>query len=429
MVTLSDINKAFNLDPDNIKQVTANYGKVVSINPDKTYQVSLNGSDTTVKCARLTGAKVGDVVLVTTLKNGYSVVTGCVGGDTDAADAQATADSTAQYFWTDTDGAHVTEDTREDYEADPSNAGNNLLLTATGIFLRKALQKFAEFLTTGLTVYNGSGATIAHLGYGPGKNSSGGTSDAPYYDIGYRNTANDIGNYSTAEGYNNSAENYCSHAEGRDNGAEGYCAHAEGYNGNADGYAAHSEGDSCHAYGGRSHAEGYHTTADASYTHAEGYNTYAAYNYQHVCGKYNDYNSQALFQVGNGTSTSNRKNAFEIYESGAIRAGTETVSIASGDFTTTTGSISSVSMYRFGNVIQLVMQVTKSSATDAGSNVYSGVLKLADYRPKAQIECGSYSGSVAVIGSLETDGTITARVTGAQLPAGRSPVLTFTYLI
>ena len=87
MVTLNEIATALNLDPKAVKQDFSTYGEVKSINPDKTYQVSLNGSATTVKCARLTGAKVGDVVLVTVLKNGYAVVTGCVGGDTDAADA------------------------------------------------------------------------------------------------------------------------------------------------------------------------------------------------------------------------------------------------------------------------------------------------------------------------------------------------------
>ena len=91
MVTLQEISEALNLDPKQTKQDFSTYGEVKSINPDKTYQVSLNGSATTVKCARLTGAKVGDVVLVTVLKNGYAVVTGCVGGDTDAADAIETA--------------------------------------------------------------------------------------------------------------------------------------------------------------------------------------------------------------------------------------------------------------------------------------------------------------------------------------------------
>lgn len=339
---------------------------------------------------------------------------------------------TPSYFWhqdgTGSEaGAHVTEVPKVEFIVHPS--GGNVLLKPIGIYIRNATQKLAQFLSGGLTIYSGDGTTIAHLGYGPGKDSTGGTSEAPYYDLGYRNTVNDIGNYSTAEGYNNSVENYCAHAEGCDNGVEGYCAHAEGHHGYADGYAAHSEGDHCRAFGGRSHAEGHYTTADAYCTHAEGYHTYAAYNYQHVCGKYNDYNSLALFQVGNGTSLSDLKNAFEVYESGAIRAATETISIASSNFTTTTGSISSVEMKRFGNIVQLSMQVTKSSATEAGANVYAGTLNLMNYRPLIPTECGSYSGSVCIIGLISTDGSILARVTGSQLPANRTPRLTFTYLI
>ena len=129
MVSLSEIAKALNLDPKEVKQDFSTYGKVISINADKTYQVSLNGSDVTVKCARLTGAKVGDIVLVTVLKNGYAVVTGCVGGDKDAAEI-------AQHFWTDSSGAHVTEVTREDFDDTP--AGGNLLLQATAVKIRRA---------------------------------------------------------------------------------------------------------------------------------------------------------------------------------------------------------------------------------------------------------------------------------------------------
>ncbi len=112
MVTLQEIATALNLEPKAVKQDFSTYGEVKSINPDKTYQVSLNGSATTVKCARLTGAKVGDVVLVTVLKNGYAVVTGCVGGDTDAADAiqDATeAKSTANDAYTMAQGGIATD--------------------------------------------------------------------------------------------------------------------------------------------------------------------------------------------------------------------------------------------------------------------------------------------------------------------------------
>lgn len=114
---------------------------------------------------------------------------------------------------------------------------------------------------------------------------------------------------------------------------------------------------------------------------------------------------------------------------GNLRGTTETISISSSDFAVTTGSISSVSMVRFGNVVQLTMQVTRSSDTSAGNNCFVGKLNLTSYRPALQINCASYSGSVCIVGNMDTDGTMLARVTGAQLPANRSPVLTFTYLV
>lgn len=87
MTNLKDLADGLGLNDKQARGDTHAYGEVMAINEDGTYQVSLNGSDTTVRCARLTGAKVGDTVMVTLLKNGYAVVTGCVGGDRDAEDA------------------------------------------------------------------------------------------------------------------------------------------------------------------------------------------------------------------------------------------------------------------------------------------------------------------------------------------------------
>ena len=88
--TLTDIvNILFQGDT---KQDAHTYGEVKSINPDGSFQVALSGAEGTTKCAKLMGAKVGDTVMVTIMRNGHAVVTGTVGGDSDAADAQATAD-------------------------------------------------------------------------------------------------------------------------------------------------------------------------------------------------------------------------------------------------------------------------------------------------------------------------------------------------
>ena len=227
---------------------------------------------------------------------------------------------------------------------------------------------FAKFLSSGATMQAENGTTIAHLGYGPGKNSVGGTSDAPYYTLGTRDTGAVIGNLSISEGSATAASAYTSHAEGyytRSSGngshAEGYGdqvlydydysiqatgigAHAEGYAGingagrpilasgngsHAEGYAssggvtasgtgAHAEGTGTTASGNFSHAEGSSTTAVGSSSHAQNYATKAGYNYQTAIGQYNDNQSTSAFEIGNGTADNARSNALTVDWSGNI---------------------------------------------------------------------------------------------------------------
>ena len=90
--TLSEISKLFKTDdkPTDFHY----YGTVVSADVEnRTYEVSINRDENiTVEAARLVGAHVGDTVMVTVMANGYATVTGRVGGDTDASDAQRKAD-------------------------------------------------------------------------------------------------------------------------------------------------------------------------------------------------------------------------------------------------------------------------------------------------------------------------------------------------
>jgi len=75
------------------------------------------------------------------------------------------------------------------------------------------------------------------------------------------------------------------------------------------------------ASGAASHTEGHQTTASGEYSHAGGYHTIAGYQSQTVIGKYNDNKSNALFEVGNGTSENTRSNAFEVYQDGHAEVG------------------------------------------------------------------------------------------------------------
>lgn len=70
--------------------------------------------------------------------------------------AQTLAGNTNQHFWftsqgTDT-GAHITEVTQEDFLADPTNGGSNLLARSNGIAIRDGLTELASFGATGAVI-------------------------------------------------------------------------------------------------------------------------------------------------------------------------------------------------------------------------------------------------------------------------------------
>ena len=132
-------------------------------------------------------------------------------------------------------------------------------------------------------------------------------------------------NYSHAEGSGTTASGNQSHAEGYNTTASGYYSHAEGYYATASGTSSHAEGYNTTASGDYSHAEGGNTTASGNSSHAEGESTIAKNKSEHASGQYNVSSSvsttfghagNTLFSVGNGTSDSNRKNAFEIRQNG-----------------------------------------------------------------------------------------------------------------
>ena len=172
----------------------------------------------------------------------------------------------------------------------------------------------SEIGTDGMQVIqnvNGSDLSIAHLGYGPGTDSGGGTSDAPYYTLGTRDIGSTVGNYSVSEGMTTTASGYASHAEGENATASAAGSHAEGYGTSASKSYAHAEGMLTTSSGQASHAEGASTTARGNYSHAGGSNTTASRKSQTVIGEYNVIESGSAltrgtyaFKIGNGASGS-----------------------------------------------------------------------------------------------------------------------------
>lgn len=264
------------------------------------------------------------------------------------------AGNTAQYFWitetgTDT-GAHITEITKEAFLADPDHGGANLLLRSLGIAVRQGLIELASFSSAGMHVNTyddqGNEVTIAHLGYGVGTAASG-TDTKPYYTLGDRLPNSTIGNWSVAEGHQNTASGFQSHAEGGSTTASGSNSHAEGSVTTASGLMSHAEGNTSTASGSYSHAEGFYTEAYGRSSHAEGEGTQAKGKYAHAegedtlvelatewahagghgtiaagdaqtaIGKYNKRDTTSLFIVGKGTSDSARANAFDVSSDGS----------------------------------------------------------------------------------------------------------------
>lgn len=150
------------------------------------------------------------------------------------------------------------------------------------------------------------------------------------------------GNYSHAEGDGTFASAIYSHAEGDRTVASGQSAHAEGYQSTASGYAAHAEGKT-EASGNYSHAGGWGSTAiqDCCFAHgrevqarsarsvAFGSGTITSTDDQMVVGRFNsNMLIGSLFVVGNGTSDSQRSNAFEVLASGSIKIGNTILSEA-----------------------------------------------------------------------------------------------------
>ena len=138
------------------------------------------------------------------------------------------------------------------------------------------------------------------------------------------------GDYSHAEGYYATASIYGSHAEGNNTTASGVFSHAEGYSTTASGdeshtegygttasaYGSHAEGYHTKASGTGSHAEGYYTIASGERSHAEGYDTIASGNDSHAQGKYNISNTTYADVIGNGSSDTERSNAYTMDWSG-----------------------------------------------------------------------------------------------------------------
>lgn len=184
----------------------------------------------------------------------------------------------------------------------------------------KGDKTIGQFGTNGLIIKDSVyGVMIAQLGFGETA-STGGTVDAPFYDLGQRKANTIIGYLSLAEGENNTASGHDSHAEGTNTQATANYSHAEGAGSIASGSSSHAEGRGSSATNQDAHAEGYGTTASGKASHAEGDSTtasgdnshasgkgtYAGSSEQFVIGRYNAVSGSYAFMIGNGTASQSK---------------------------------------------------------------------------------------------------------------------------
>ena len=280
------------------------------------------------------------------------------------------ASNTEQHFWMtetgDDTGAHITEKTKEDFLADPTNGGGNLLARSNGITARDGLIELATFGANGQTFNNDYGEEVLTIGKLP-YSDYGGTklnwvaydNTAPFsmtlpWDVGEdpavityldanRNTIADVGVAPLQDGRNLSWTPekcnvltqkgvkyiYASYpAKGRfpyftigSDGAGdiGTYSYREGENCIASGNTSHAEGESTESRGINSHAQNYrtlasgaHSSAGGAYTIAQGHSQTAIGRYNIASGSPNTWSdSDNAFIIGGGSS-SVRKNAMAV---------------------------------------------------------------------------------------------------------------------
>lgn len=281
-----------------------------------------------------------------------------------ADEANAVAEATNQHFWNDTNGAHITDVTQDEWTAavadnfsdyDPTTKPyHNQLLNSLGILLRTALNNLVSITRSAIAFYDGAGNTasnivarfgsdgaqigksnaahsvidaygqrfyggsdgttqLANIGYGEGETQSG-TALAPYFTLGLRKTTANVyvpsttykvGDHVLYEG----VEYVCRATHTLDewtpskwNLAIGAYSNASGTQVTASGYASHAEGSGTSAVMAHDHAEGVLTVAHGGSSHAEGWHTEAAGNASHAEGEYSYASGSQSHAEGSYTS-------------------------------------------------------------------------------------------------------------------------------
>lgn len=182
------------------------------------------------------------------------------------------------------------------------------------------------------------------------------------------------GNYAASIGYNNTAS-------GQDSLAGGYMSRSTANHSLSFGRICSSSGYCADSFGELTEASGYHAFAT-------GYSTKAQGNQQAVFGRYNIPNTTDIFQIGNGTSDSDRKNALSVDANGnvtlngGIKPNFSLISDLTGIISAYTGFvIQSAWIRKSGNEVLLYVDIKKTDNSTFTQGVVPIGITNANYRP------------------------------------------------
>ncbi|MBR2838640.1 MAG: hypothetical protein IKE55_07655, partial [Kiritimatiellae bacterium] len=330
--------------PDSVTRIS---GTATADSSDGTVTVQLEDGDV-IEVGTIGSVSAGDTVTIHVQRGEAQVIASEGWGDAlqaTADEAAAVANATNQHFWSDTNGAHVTEVTQDEWNDSTSanyHSGYNSLWNSLGLLFRKALNNLVSIAQSAVAFYDGqgnaagnvtasfgaSGAQVGKLGeshiemdyhsmkmvdkngsaylhVSDLRDSSGkaeiseswiGTGYTTQYYLSY--TAADT-SYTvkvngtvasptkTTTGFTFSSAPAADTqivAEYETTSAVVAFTFGRRYSGTPIGAYSFSEGYSNKASGRYSHAEGYLADARGDYSHAEGYKTEAFANYSHAHG-------------------------------------------------------------------------------------------------------------------------------------------------
>ena len=314
-----------------------------------------------------------------------------------ASEAIEDAEHTAQYFWyrdgNDSEaGAHVTKVPQEDFEANPQ--GGNLLMRTEGIAVRDGTTKLATFEDSGITIGKEADThtefTTDGLKFYLDENTNPVNLDIKQDTNGYR-WGKLIANYNNIRqaSVTTDADSHTAYV------------HSGVYTDDPNGTEWATEV--------QTNARGIRQIVQAMGGQAT--------------------NATVTLQPKSSDPTSADYYNMEYVIGVPVRGTLETPTVS---ISATTGTLVSATARRFGQVVQLYMQVRKTSSTAAGANVFVGTLNTTALIPVIPARGASYFGTHSIVGALSAAGEIIIRnasSTAVTIGAGETAGITFTYLV